>query len=277
VVFSEVVNVSGTPQLQLETGSTDETIDYASGSGTNTLTFTYAVQAGDTSSDLDYHDTGALTLPMDMMTFMSATIKDNVSYVNDSSFHYDAVITLPSPGAAGSLGANKAITINQASQSLTFSISDNTIGFGNLSTGAARFATGDATGSTTEVEAHTLSAATNATSGYVITLKGGTLKHSINSAFTITAIGGINTASSVGTEQFGLRMTVSSGSGSVTSPYAASGFADAATASVASQVCSGSSDGVTTVYSVRYLSNISTTTEAGNYSTVLNYVATATF
>ena len=62
VTFTESVNVTGTPQLTLETGTTDRAVDYASGSGSDTLTFTYTVQAGDTSSDLDYNGTTALAL-----------------------------------------------------------------------------------------------------------------------------------------------------------------------------------------------------------------------
>lgn len=159
-------------------------------------------------------------------------------------------------------------------QTLTFSISDNTIGFGTLSSSAARFATGDATGSGTETEAHTLAVDTNAASGYTTTVKGATLAYGIP---TITAIGGTNTASSTGTEQFGIRLSPSGGAGTVTAPYAASGFAYAADASTASQVASSSTASATTTYSVRYLANISTSTEAGSYSTTLTYVTTANF
>jgi hypothetical protein len=53
VTFTEAVTVSGAPRLTLETGSTDRAVDYVSGSGTSTLTFTYTVQAGDSSTDLD--------------------------------------------------------------------------------------------------------------------------------------------------------------------------------------------------------------------------------
>src|SRR5262249_7412609 len=62
VGFSEIVNITGTPQLTLETGTTDEVVNYASGSGTDTLTFTYTIQSGDTSSDLNYQSTTALAL-----------------------------------------------------------------------------------------------------------------------------------------------------------------------------------------------------------------------
>src|SRR5690606_19552582 len=97
VVFSGAVTVTGTPQLTLETGATDRTVDYTSGSGSTTLTFEYTVQAGDVSADLDYGDTGALMLN-------GGTIQD--SYGND------AVLALPAPGSAGSLGDNKALVID---------------------------------------------------------------------------------------------------------------------------------------------------------------------
>jgi outer membrane protein OmpA-like peptidoglycan-associated protein len=96
VVFSEVVTVTATPQLTLETGATDRTADYTSGSGTNTLTFTYTVQSGDTASDLDYTSSSALALN-------GGTIVDAA---NNS-----ATLTLPTPGTSGSLGANKAIVV----------------------------------------------------------------------------------------------------------------------------------------------------------------------
>ncbi|MES2936176.1 MAG: DUF4347 domain-containing protein, partial [Pseudomonadota bacterium] len=57
VTFNEAVNVTGTPQLTLETGATDRVVNYSSGSGTSTLVFNYTVQAGDTSADLDYIST----------------------------------------------------------------------------------------------------------------------------------------------------------------------------------------------------------------------------
>ncbi|WP_286700802.1 cadherin repeat domain-containing protein, partial [Aeromonas sp. 62-46] len=97
VSFSEAVTVSGTPQLTLETGATDRTINYVSGSGSNTLTFNYTVQAGDTSADLDYLSAGALGL--------------NGGTILDAAGN-NATLTLPTPGGAGSLGANEAIVID---------------------------------------------------------------------------------------------------------------------------------------------------------------------
>lgn len=79
VQYSEEVFVTGTPQLTLETGSTDRTIDYVDRSS-STLRFVYTVQAGDVSSDLDVQSTSALTLN-------GGTIKDAVGN--------NAVLTLP--------------------------------------------------------------------------------------------------------------------------------------------------------------------------------------
>ena len=49
--FSETVTVTGTPRLALTIGSTTRYADYASGSNSRTLTFTYVVQTS--SSDID--------------------------------------------------------------------------------------------------------------------------------------------------------------------------------------------------------------------------------
>lgn len=158
-------------------------------------------------------------------------------------------------------------------QSITFTISDSTIGFGSLSSAAAKYATGDTTGTTTEAEAHNLVVGTNASNGYTLTLAGSTLT---SGSSTITAIGTTNTASSVGTEQFGVRLTATGGSGAVASPYAASGFAFDSAAfpdTIATSTVATSN----TTYSARYIANIGAQTEAGAYSATLNYVATANF
>jgi hypothetical protein len=103
VTFSEAVTVSVTPQITLETGSSDAVVNYTSGTGSATLAFAYTVQAGHTSSDLDYASTGALT----------GTIADAAGNT--------AVLTLPSPGTSGSLGASKAIVVDTTSPTVTLS------------------------------------------------------------------------------------------------------------------------------------------------------------
>ena len=158
-------------------------------------------------------------------------------------------------------------------QALSFSISTNSIGFGTLSSSAARYANAAGTGSATEVEAHTLVAGTNSGSGYTITVNGNTLT---SGSYTITAIGATNTASSPGNEQFGLRMTATGGTGTVSAPYAAAGFAFD-TAVFPDEVASAPGASADTTYSVRYLANIASDTEAGSYTATLTYVATGNF
>jgi len=187
-------------------------------------------------------------------------------------------------GYTGTFGDTGTTTVNilnddqvsvsaTVAQSITFSISDSTIGFGTLTSADDFFASGDTLGSATEIEAHNIIVGTNASSGYAVSLNGATLT---SGGDTINAIGSTNTATAVGTEQFGLRMTASGGSGAVTAPYAASGFAFD-TAAFPDQVASASASSANTTYSVRYLGNITAQTEAGAYTATLTYVATANF
>jgi hypothetical protein len=98
VTFDEPVTVINTPQLLLATGTPASTaVDYSGGSGSTTLTFNYVVAAGNSSTDLDYVDTSSLVLN-------GGTVKDAAGN--------DATLTLAAPGAAHSLGANKALVID---------------------------------------------------------------------------------------------------------------------------------------------------------------------
>lgn len=107
IVFSEPVDVTGTPQLTLATGSPATTpINYVSGSGSATLSFTYTVAAGNWSPDLDYAAAGSLSLN-------GGTIQDTAGN--------NATLTLPAPGGANSLGANKALVVDAVLPALTVS------------------------------------------------------------------------------------------------------------------------------------------------------------
>lgn len=164
-----------------------------------------------------------------------------------------------------------------APQSLTFSISDNTVGFGPLTPSGPRYATGNTNGSSSDsADSHTLSVATNAADGYAVTLSSAALACSICGPAEISAIGDTAAASSSGTEQFGARLTVNSGTGSVSSPYNGTDWALHASNSPV-VVATGSGDGATTEFGVRYLGNIAANTESGSYSSTITYTVTATF
>jgi hypothetical protein len=86
VTFSGPVTVTGTPTLALNSGGT---ASYSGGTGTNTLTFSYTVAAGENSAHLDYSSSSAL----------SGTIKDgNGNFASN---------VLPAPGTGGSLGSTR--------------------------------------------------------------------------------------------------------------------------------------------------------------------------
>jgi hypothetical protein len=95
VVFSEAVAVTGTPQLQLTIGSTNEYATYQGGTGTSTLVFRYTVQVGDLDSDGI-----AVASPVDLN---GGTIKDVPGN--------DAVLTFTPPNTSGVLVDSVAPTI----------------------------------------------------------------------------------------------------------------------------------------------------------------------
>jgi len=96
IQFSEDVVVSGTPTLTLDTGATNstQTAFYQSGSGENVLTFSYTVQPGDESADLEYVDRAALQ-------FNDGIIEDPAGNI--------LITTLPELGTQLSLGYSDLI------------------------------------------------------------------------------------------------------------------------------------------------------------------------
>ncbi|MCE7860399.1 MAG: lamin tail domain-containing protein, partial [Chloroflexi bacterium CFX2] len=99
LTFSNIVTVTGSPTLSIETGLTDRPAVYAGGSGTNTLTFNYTIQPGDNTNDLDYAGYNALSL-------------NGGTIVGASG---DATLILPKPGTTGTLSATRNIQIDNTS------------------------------------------------------------------------------------------------------------------------------------------------------------------
>ncbi len=191
----------------------------------------------------------------------------------------------------GTFGDNGVITANiitndtvsvsaTVQQSITFVISTTTIYFGTLGSGAAKFASStNPLGDTVETIAHTLAVSTNAPSGYNISIRGQTLTSQQTSSSTISAIGSSVASSTAGTEQYGIRATVSGGTGAtIDSTYsAATSYGYDATATTSATFATGSGTTNTSTYSLRYVANIGGTTEAGTYVANMVYVATANF
>lgn len=97
VHFGENVQVTGIPTLALSTGGMAV---YGGGSGTNTLTFNYIVQAGEQATRLDYASTNALSL-------QGGNIRDKAGNA--------AVLTLHAPAGAGSLASQAFLVVDGVS------------------------------------------------------------------------------------------------------------------------------------------------------------------
>ena len=108
--MSEAVVVTGTPKFNLETGTSDGTAKYLSGSNSANLIFQYVVESGHTSSDLGYTSTNGFILD-------GGTVRDVAG--NDLD-----LTTLPTAGAANSLKANKVIVIDTKLPFVTFTYDD---------------------------------------------------------------------------------------------------------------------------------------------------------
>ena len=174
-----------------------------------------------------------------------------------------------------SIIANDQVVITATvAPTITFTVSDNTIEFGTLSTSAATWAD-NAGGSTTDVAAHTLTAATNATGGYIVSYNGATLT---SGSDTITVAAQTDDANGdPGEEQFGLGISTD-GDATITSGYSNAGTPDWTwVASTTTTIITETGPTATETFSMRYLANIAATTEAGAYTTTVTYIATGTF
>lgn len=104
VRFNGKVDAIGFPAIQLETGAVNWFAHTTATSGTNTLRFSFSVLDGHESSDLDYFSTTSL-----VGSIFEAGTTDLVN------------LTLPSPGASGSLGSNSNIVIDGVRPTMTAS------------------------------------------------------------------------------------------------------------------------------------------------------------
>ncbi len=204
----------------------------------------------------------------------TGTMTNKVSDVDSSAY---SITESNGDTASGAVVAETNDVVNitaTVSPTLTFANDDATIGFGPLTSGAARWANGAATGSASTTTAHSFTIGTNATTGYTLTYNGATLTSGANTITPATIAATAN--GTPGTSQFALGATVT-GTGTVTSGYSTAAndykFVAATTSQIASATGPVSSDTV----AVRYIANIPASQPAGNYSTDLTYIVTGNF
>ncbi len=281
-----ITNASGTSASDCERTGFVPSVDFAAAASASTVTFTTANTRVEYNSGSTYTFTNiswngqAVGTPLYFRNsavtgtwLLNVSGTQGVSYVNVSRSDASAGNAIVADnGTNTNCGNNSNWNFNQF---LTFSLSDSAVSFGDLSILSPRYAT-TGTGSNIESTAHTISVDTNANYGYTLYVQGDPVTQ-VSSNHVITSIGATPTASNPGTEQFGIRATISGGSGSVSSPYNhASNYGYNGTSTTQSVIgsASGSSNDL---YTIRYLCNIGFDTDAGAYATNLTYTAVGSF
>lgn len=262
-----VSSVSGTPPTCTTSGANNVcvTIDTTN----NTLTV-FPTSAGFVASGA----APATTFTIFGTTGTGTGTMTNKATDQDSSTF---TITETADSATGAVVAETNGTVNitaTVAPTLTFSNNDATIGFGTLTSGAARWADGSAAGSATTTTAHTMTIGTNATTGYTLTYNGPTLTSGANTiaAATISA----DADGAPGSAQFAIGVTVT-GTGTASAGYQTASNNYNFVPSVVSQVASATGPVTSDSIAARYISNIPASQPAGNYATNLDYVATGNF
>ncbi len=180
--------------------------------------------------------------------------------------------------------SNDQITVQATvDPTITFTLidatsTDNTIGFGSLLTGSARYATANGTytagGSGSDTSAVTMTIATNASGGYVLSYLGDTLKSGSDSIAAATFTGDAD--GTPGTAQFATGYTASGGS-TVATAYDNSSNNWSFVANTTTTIVSRTTPTSTETIGGHYLANIAGNTPAGAYSTIITYIATGTY
>ncbi|MBI5467090.1 MAG: hypothetical protein HY975_02645, partial [Candidatus Kerfeldbacteria bacterium] len=168
--------------------------------------------------------------------------------------------------------------------SVTFSISDTNIGFNTLTTANDCFAVGTPSGGACDttfppVAAHTLTAGTNGAGGVTVTYNGALMTSAGNDINAATITG--DTTNPVGdpgnTEQFALGFDDNGSTFTMASGYDQNAGDYKFVAATTETIFSSSGPVSSTAVDAHYLANIAANTPAGNYSTSITYIATATF
>ena len=198
-----------------------------------------------------------------------------------ATYKIDLATTSDSGSLAVSIIADDTVNVTSTvDPTITFTITDTTVGFGTLTTANARWATGDLAGVGSQPAAasgaHEMTIATNALTGYAITYNGATLTSGAN---TIDVASITNDGDGApGTEQFGISLDDGAGNVTIAAGYDYAAVADYTfVASTTTTIASETISTATETIDVQYLANIASTTQPGTYTTNVRYIATGTF
>lgn len=185
----------------------------------------------------------------------------------------DSVNDTDTVSGAAVIETNDVVTVTASvAPTLTFAISSATVALGPI------------TSATNGTGSHTIAVATNASGGFVVTYNGATLTSGLN---TIAANAGSTQAA--GTEEFGINLKANTSpaaigsnpvtnSGATCTPHADYNTADTYkfVASTTTTMTNMTSPADCT-FTVAYVADVATTTEAGSYTTDITYIGSGNF
>lgn len=220
------------------------------------------------------YKTGMATTPGGPYSYTTHGLITSYSYTSLTPGQYCFILqTLDAFSDVIATSPEQCITIQPT---ITFSISNNTLQFGPLSPVIARYANTSG-GSSSNTVAHTMTASSNAPTGYTITYIGPTLTSGANTIAPATITN--SATGTAGTPQFALSLS-SSGSATIPSAYNQANSPNPNwkfVANTTESIASTSGLTATETFSNRYIANISSGTPAGSYTTALTYVVTGNF
>lgn len=276
-VVEDDVDIAGSTEGELTTAA-DCTGSEKAGVGISGQVITITLCTGDGG---DFTNSETITVEIGTNATSSGTGANQINNQTEAQNNSDSTIDITSGASdVGSLSveviADDSVNVTASvDPSITFSISDTTIGFGTLTTGAARYANGAATGSASVTPAHTLSAGTNAATGLAVTYNGALLTSASNNIDAATITGDADGVP--GTEQFAISFDDNGSTFTMVSAYDEASNNSSFVAGVTTQILSTSAPVASTSVDAHYLANIAANTPAGSYSTDITYIATGTF
>jgi predicted secreted protein len=237
----------------------------------STITLNWTASTVANGYTVSGYNLGVATVSGGPYTFTPVGNVLTYSYINQTPGTYYFVLqTLDAFG-------NIIATSNEASatveETLSFSISANAISFGPLTSAGPRYAT-TVNGSSSETAAHTITAESNASTGYTIIYSGSTLDSNgnvINPA-TITS----SSTGTPGTNQFALSL-LSSGTASVPTSYDHVSQNWNFAANTLATIASTSGPTAAATLDAYYIANAATLAPSGTYRTTLTYAITANY
>ena len=276
-VVEDDIDIAGSTEGELTTAA-DCTGAEKAGVVVSGQTITFTLCTGDGG---DFTNSETITVEIGTNATASGTGANQINNQTEAQNNSDPKITLTSGASdTGSLAveviADDSVNVTATvDPSITFSISDVTIGFGTLTTGAARYANGAATGSGSVTPAHTLTARTNAASGVAVTYNGALLTSASNNIDAATITGDAD--GTPGSEQFAISFDDNGSAFTMVSAYDEASNNSSFVASTTTTIFSTTAPIGSTAVDAHYLANIAANTPAGSYSTDITYIATGTF